>query len=433
MGAKFSVDEIPDEIICTIAQSLELMSLLAVCGSCRRIRRAILNCPLPFNAKIPLEKIISFHITDNKGVPRRMQNHWHGAVCPTPVPSPLVWVADDFASLFKGKIRIEVQIQGKPPFSVQEALGLESEFSIDQRALACEMQQYLGERWTFNFLPNTSDDLFYHSNGVASEQFQLCLKAVSKMVKKKDVSLDGIKPFIVSTFIPRQANYSRRFTVHGSKQLMEMSTKWCQNKINLFEYLNLVSEYFASRASFRLPFYDQLTCSIVKTDKVAPRFLALEMYDGFFFPHEMSFPICHSIDWKCVCQNINCKTLKIFWLGVTVESYLSLPSSGNHQMYGKMFDTYNYLQFGTFAKYLSTENVAEVEVIFPLRYSCREQKLAFFNELRCSSRPDAHKQWRECLLPAQIHTTTHWKNIWQRDFLDPLLEKGIAAKTVYMQ
>ena len=102
-------------------------------------------------------------------------------------------------------------------------------------------------------------------------------------------------------------------------------------------------------------------------------------------------------------------------------------------MYGKMFDTYNYLQFGTFAKYLSTENVAEVEVIFPLRYSCREQKLAFFNELRCSSRPDAHKQWREGLLPAQIHTTTHWKNIWQRDFLDPLLEKGIAAKTVYMQ
>ena len=427
MGATLTVEAIPDEIVYIIARKLDLVSLLAACGTCRQIRSAILTCPFRFDPTVPLGKIINFHITDRKGMPREIPKQWYASACPEPVPSPLVWIVDDFVHSFKADVAIHVQIQGNPPFSVQEALPKISDLAIDQRALACEMQRHLGEKWVYNFLPNTSDDLFYHSNSIASPVFKSSLERVSKL----GLTGTGILPFVVSTFIPGQPSYTRRHTVHGSKKLLWLSTLWSENKINAKEYIRLVSEHFATFACYRLPFYDQLTIAVVGAEVTAPRFRTLEMYDGIFFPHERSFPICHSIDWACVCRNINCGTLKIYWLGVTLELFAAERPPASHRVYGKAFDTYSYLQFGDLAEHLEPEMVGEVEVIFLHNREARERKLAYFNELRCNSRPKMKEQWREHLLPAQVHTTTHWRKKWQRQFFRPLADKSIKAVAVY--
>ena len=442
MGNKITVQNFPEELLHMMVVHLDLQELMAVCGSCRDIRRKILECPYKLRPSVPLDRVAVFKRLNARG----KEFNWFSAdrhkyneadILESPGPSNFVRVVDDFANLFKpsSSFMILVEVMPHTPFSIKANLADTDSRLIDQRNIMCELNSKLGPKWGWNIQARTTDDLFYHPKTIISASYKSKWRQFAMMEKRIP---RGIEAIWLATVTP-MPEFTRRFTINRSERLLNASANLCRDTDENNRVLEEMAAIVSSEVSLPCCLYEEYEIrmeNFLSCEYFAPKLNTVIMYDGMMFPHSPNVPLSSGIHWNCVMPHIYTETLRLYWVGVTLgpDAATDAPKREKHgHAYQRSFEPYQHLKMKTFCASLPEGSVDTLDFVFVCTQAKRAKILKFFQTIRETPHTNAkNSSWTETLLPAQVHSTQYWKKKWETEVFKPARARGIQVCVKYI-
>lgn len=446
MGTTWTVFTVPDEIVYMITTRLNLIGLMAACGTCRSIRKKIISCPYRLFPDIPFEYLAAFRNADGKGEDMKwftnfcLNGQWHPNILAAPSASDFVRITDDFVKLFKCPPTILVSVQANTPFSIKKCLPRENNRRVDQRDLMCEVGVHLGDSWAWNLKPKSTDDLFYHPKVNISSTY-------TKRWENFVLAEGGLPTSVEALWLALKDETRKRvFTINGSRSLLRVTEEYKKGSITFECFLDAIDKHLNTKVTLPCAFFDEYEYRRDRFQDIpydCPRLATTLLYDGLMFPHSKNLRISYPIKWEDIVKNICTRTLRFYWLGITLKKHPKKDIKSRNEpeyAYSTTFDTYEHLNMKDLAASLTRDHAQKLQVVFVLSLKRRQKLYEQFNEMRerVDSYDDLAKviqkpisDFQEALLPTQVHSTCYWKEKWEKEVFCPIRQKGIEVEINY--